>query len=87
MRQIWLSEDPANGAETIERWQLDKYHHFVVWEGDEPLAHTGLFVREIFTERGSLPMGALGGVCVHPDYGGAAGAAMSRARRSIFCRN
>lgn len=71
IRQIWPSdESPDADAETIERWQLGNYHHFVIWEGEEALAHAGLFVREILTERGSLPVGALGGVCVHPDYRG-----------------
>ena len=70
MRQVWEMEDPATDADTIKRWQLSNTHHFVICEADEPLAHAGLFVREIFTTRGSLFIGALGGVCVHPRYRG-----------------
>lgn len=63
---IWPLPEPRD----IEKWRLRGTHHFVIYSEAEPLAHAGIFVREVFTARGTIPVGALGGVCVHPDYRG-----------------
>jgi predicted GNAT family acetyltransferase len=41
---------------------------FIVWDGDLAVAHTGIFSREVYTERGVIRVGALSGVCTHEDY-------------------
>ena len=53
---------PVNASNGSDR------HRFVVWEGDQVIAHAGIFVREVRTERGSIALGALTGVCTHADY-------------------
>ncbi|RYG64897.1 GNAT family N-acetyltransferase [bacterium] len=70
--QVW---PPKDGDEVdvptiIEKARERKCHHFTIVKDEETLAIATLFVREIFTARGSLPVGALAGVCVHPNYRG-----------------
>jgi GNAT superfamily N-acetyltransferase len=43
-------------------------HRFVIWEGEQIVAHANLFAREVHTERGSIRLGALSAVCTHVDY-------------------
>lgn len=42
----------------------------IIWENGRPIAHAGYFRREIFTEAGTLPVGALWGVCVAESHRG-----------------
>jgi len=41
---------------------------FVVWEGNQVIAHAGIFAREVHTEHRSIRLGALTAVCTHSDY-------------------
>ncbi len=70
--QVWPPErgDEVDKIPIIEKARQRKSHHFVIFQEAEPVAIATLFVREIFTSRGSFPIGALGGVCVHPNYRG-----------------
>ena len=43
---------------------------FIVWEGDQVVAHAAIFSREVHTKHGTLRLGALTGVCAHADYRG-----------------
>lgn len=53
---------------------------FVIWEGDTPLAVSGIFAREILTPRGALTVQGLAGVCSAPELrGGGLGRAVTRA--------
>ncbi len=42
----------------------------IIWVGEMPIAHAGYFRREIFTEAGTIPVGALWGVCVAESHRG-----------------
>ncbi|NUM45919.1 MAG: GNAT family N-acetyltransferase [Anaerolineales bacterium] len=42
----------------------------VIWEKGNPIAHAGYFRREIFTQAGTIPVGALWGVCVRESHRG-----------------
>lgn len=42
----------------------------IIWENGRPIAHAGYFRREIFTEAGAIPVGALWGVCVAESHRG-----------------
>ena len=72
VRQVWPPEDDAppdvNGA--ITRWKERGSFTLVIEEGASVIAHAQLFRREVKTAQGVLPVGALAGVCVHPDQRG-----------------
>jgi predicted N-acetyltransferase YhbS len=68
--QVWPPNEEVDKSVIIEKARQRKCHHFTIVKGDETLAIATLFVREVFTTRGPLPVGALAGVCVHPDYRG-----------------
>lgn len=70
---VWPSaeeEAPLNFQTTLNRWRSDKSAHFLVREDNKIRAHALIFRRELLTQSGPLPVGALATVCVHPDFRG-----------------
>jgi predicted N-acetyltransferase YhbS len=70
--QVW---PPADGKqptveEVIARCKGRGSLIIVMQEKGAVIAHAQIFRREIKTEHGTLPIGALAGVCVHPDQRG-----------------
>lgn len=49
---------------------LEETIKLVVWDQEEPVAHAGYFCREIYTQAGSIFVGALTGVCVRKSHRG-----------------
>ena len=82
---VWPPPDDETAiAATIAHWKRVGTVHFLIWNPDQNqtqvLAHALMFPREMFTQSGPLQIGALGGVCVHPDHRGRGwGAAVARA--------
>ncbi|BCM90931.1 hypothetical protein IAD21_02794 [Abditibacteriota bacterium] len=70
--QVWPPDNKEEVDKTtiIEKARQRRCHHFVIFQEAKPLAIATLSIREIFTARGPLRVGALAGVCVHPDYRG-----------------
>ena len=71
LTQIWPPPDDESAiASTLTHWKRVKAVHFLRWNAGKTqvLAHALMFPREIYTRNGPLPIGALGGVCVHPAY-------------------
>jgi len=74
IRKVWPAapDAPPIDWDAIERdWTNRPGIEFVIrGVEDTILAHSCLFVREIFTATGPLRLGALAGVCVDPEYRG-----------------
>jgi predicted N-acetyltransferase YhbS len=54
----------------LRSWKAEHSAHFVIEDQNLVLAHSRLFRREVLTPQGPLAVGALAGVCVHPNYRG-----------------
>ena len=74
IRKVWPPppDAPPPDWDAIDRdWKNRPGIEFVIRGGEDAvLAHSCIFVREIFTKDGPLRVGALAGVCVDPDYRG-----------------
>ena len=74
LRLVWPpapSAPPLDEEQLRAHWpQRQEFHVIKCDEEGRVLAHAGMFKREIITLRGPLAVGALGGVCVHPDFRG-----------------
>ena len=82
---IWPPAEDARPIDMMEKlaeWKARGSTHFIIrGNAANPIvAHSMIFKREIFTEAGPLTVGALAGVCSHPDFRGQGlGAAVARA--------
>ncbi|BCM88957.1 hypothetical protein IAD21_00799 [Abditibacteriota bacterium] len=72
--RVWPPEPGAlDRDQTLAQWKAQDSTHCIIAQETHPhevLAHALIFRREILTTQGSLPIGALATVCVHPDYRG-----------------
>ena len=73
--QTWAWHDSFEKAFVDFKKKIPEYvrlgtdsHRFVIWEGEQIVAHASLFAREVHTEHGSICLGALSAVCTHMDY-------------------
>ena len=73
---VWPPKEGApkpNSEEVLARLKAKSPAHFIIDDSENEnsvLAHAMIFRREIFTAQGPQVVGALAGVCVHPDYRG-----------------
>ena len=70
--QVW---PPDNGKapdvnDAMARWKARGSYVLIIEDNNRVITHAQIFRREIKTAHGILPIGALAGVCVHPDQRG-----------------
>lgn len=75
--QIWPGKNSFEEAFANFKKSIPEYarrgtdsHRFVIWEGEQVVAHANIFPREVHTKRGSIRLGALSAVCTHTNYRG-----------------
>lgn len=73
--QIWPGQNSFEEALAKFKKNVPLYargrsdgHRFAIWEGERVIAHANIFAREVYTERGSIRLGALSAVCTHPEF-------------------